>query len=99
MVDQEDIDRLKKIKTEMQDLAFEALEIVRHSGNKFEYDRAKAYWYAQIVMALSSDHDYIGSSMATLEEAIDSLQEEADEESDEEDDEEEDPGEGEEASV
>jgi hypothetical protein len=98
MFQQEDIDRLSEIKTEMQDLIHEALEIVRSSGNKFEYDRAKAYWYAQIVMALSDDHDYLGGSMATMEGAIKNLQEDKDEEDDEEDDEEEeDPGEGEEA--
>lgn len=58
MAKQEDVERLREIKNEIQERVDEALEIVRRSGNKLEYDRAKSYWHPHICMALGDEHDY-----------------------------------------
>ena len=66
-----DTDRLSEIKDEVKDLIIEAISIVRQTD---EYDRAKGYWYAHIRGALDSDHSYLGGSMVTLQDTIDSLE-------------------------
>lgn len=52
MVTQEDIDRLNEIRNSMMDLLEEARNLVRCSGSKHEYERAKAYWIGHIDAAL-----------------------------------------------
>jgi hypothetical protein len=37
--------------------------------------RAKAYWLAQLVMALDDDHEYLGSGSCTLADTIRELRE------------------------
>jgi len=78
------VDRLAKIQSEMNALLDESLRLVRRSGNNVEHERAKAYWHPQIQMALNNEHNYVGSSGWTLEQAIDSLSTE-DEDEDEDD--------------
>jgi hypothetical protein len=67
-------DRLHEIKEEIKSLANEALSLVRRSGNRLEYDRSKCYWHPHVVMAVTNDHDYIGGSMASLEDVINALE-------------------------
>jgi len=69
----EAIDELLEIKDEMRTLADKALRLVREN-DKYEYERAKAYWYANIIMALDDDHDYLGRNMSTLQDAIEALE-------------------------
>jgi len=73
-VTKSDVERLKEIKDQMLELLEDALGIVKQSGNKFQYDRAKAYWHPHIQMALTDDHWYLGKDGATLESAIDALE-------------------------
>jgi hypothetical protein len=73
-VTQDDVDRLREIKDQMVEMADEALRIVLRSGDRFQYDRAKAYWHPHIQMALSDDHRYLGRDGSTLEEAVDALE-------------------------
>lgn len=74
MVTQEMADRLQEIHQQMMELLEESITIVRQSGKKSLYDRAKAYWHPHIAMALSDDHSYIGKDGATMEEAVNALQ-------------------------
>ena len=77
--------RLREIQGEMAELLHEAEQIV--SGEKKDhrmvYERMLAYWHPAIAMALSDEHNYLGSGGATMEEACLAL------ESDEEDEDEE----------
>jgi hypothetical protein len=71
---EEAVERLNEIRDELSELADEAYRIVRElSPNRA--DAAKAYWYAQLVMAISDDHDYLGSGSHTLQDSIDELDE------------------------
>lgn len=72
-----DIKRLKEIKDQMLELLEEAHGLVKHSGDKFQAERAKAYWHPHIQMALTNDHWYLGKDGATLEDAINALEDNA----------------------
>jgi hypothetical protein len=63
--------RLQQIADEIRSLADEALALTR--SNATAHSRAKAYWYPHIVMALGSDHDYLGSDGSTIAEAVELL--------------------------
>jgi hypothetical protein len=76
----EDSEHLQEIRDKIEDLANQALCIVRQSGNKTEYERAKSYWYAHIICAITKDSNYLGSSMFTLEDAISALDTDEEEE-------------------
>jgi len=77
-MDTEDIERLQEIHDELRELVDEAFGLL--SGTAQE-DRAKAYWYANIRMALDDDHMWMGSHNCTLQNCIESF---TDEESDDE---------------
>lgn len=51
-LDKEDWERLEAIRCEMQELLEEAKHLVRRSGERFEYERAKAYWIGYMDNAL-----------------------------------------------
>src|ERR1700691_5158998 len=51
-----DYERWVEIQEEMIKLLDEAKTLVRQSGNKGSYERAKATWIAQIDMGLSKKH-------------------------------------------
>ena len=59
MLDKEDWERLKEIRSEMNDLLEEAKNIVRMSGDKHEYERAKAYWLAYAENALDGPKSHL----------------------------------------
>lgn len=66
--------RLNQIKTEIRDLLDEAGRLVRHEAESpITWERAKGYWYAQIAMALDTEHDYLGNSMVTMQDTINEL--------------------------
>jgi hypothetical protein len=75
--------RLVNIQNEMLELLDEASRLVRNNGGQ-EWERAKAYWVAQISMALSNNHNYVGGSMCTMEDTIENLAPVEEEDSDEE---------------
>jgi len=66
---------LSEVKEEMLELLNSAREAVRGTS---EASRAHAYWIAHIRMALDEDHEWLGGSMCTLQDSIDSLREELD---------------------
>lgn len=71
---QEAVDRLEEIRDEIEELANEALRIVRQVAPG-EVGYAKGYWHAHIVTALRDDAGYLGGSMGPMQSTIDSLRE------------------------
>lgn len=78
-----DWSRLLEIQEEMLDLIDQAKTLVRRSGNVHEYECAKAYWIANIEMALSNEHDYVGHAGRTFAETIGALEPSEEEEEEE----------------
>lgn len=69
--------RLEELYEEITDKVQEVREIVmylsRGGATAHVAARAKAYWLAQITTALSSNHDYLGGCMCTMEDTINEL--------------------------
>ncbi len=82
-------ERLLEISEEMHVLLGEAMRIVRQCATDTERDRAKGSWYAQIAMALNEDHEFVGSSLCTMEDTARELESDdnGDDPTEEEDDE------------
>tara|TARA_Y200000002_G_scaffold382867_1_gene401764 strand:+ start:3011 stop:3238 length:228 start_codon:yes stop_codon:yes gene_type:complete len=57
----------EEIKHQIKELLEEAIRLVPDS----EEARARSYWYSQIVTALDDDHEYMGSSMCSMQDTID----------------------------
>jgi hypothetical protein len=55
------IARLKAINNKMIELLEEAEDLVETHAKSNVYNTAKAYWIPHIAMALSDNHDYLGS--------------------------------------
>ena len=72
--------RLEEIKDEIKDLLEESRRIIHFNGNKLDWERAKSYWFAHIQCALDKNNDYLGSSMFTMQDTIDSLSDEDEDE-------------------
>ncbi len=66
---------LEDIKDQIKGLLDEALSIIRPGMGEggMARDRAESYWYAHIVMALDSDHGYMGGSMTTMQDTADEI--------------------------
>lgn len=62
---QEAADRLAEIQEEIRELASEAIRLVRAHGEE-HLAASESYWHAQITMAISDDHDFIGGGSWTL---------------------------------
>lgn len=68
----EALDRLREIQCEIEILLDEAMHCVRGAGGSTA--RAEAYWKAHIICALCNDHQYLGGSMATMQDTIEELE-------------------------
>lgn len=79
------MNRLEEIRDTMLELLDEAKSIVNSKCSRLTKDRMRAYWFAQIQMALTDDHCYLGSAGATMQEAIDEIGDEGTEDDDEDD--------------
>jgi hypothetical protein len=53
MMHRQDWERLQQIREQLNDLVEEAANLVRISGNKFAYERAKAYWIGAMYQSLA----------------------------------------------
>lgn len=67
--------RFEEIIGEIKVLIEEGLNLVPSGGVK---ERARSYWYSQIVTALDDDHEYMGGSMCTMEDTLNEFDEEED---------------------
>ena len=61
---------LSRIQLEIRELVDEAKDIIEEHADDFTYQRANSYWIPHIIMALSSDHGYLGGSMVTMEDTL-----------------------------
>tara|TARA_Y100001937_G_scaffold90965_1_gene123126 strand:+ start:450 stop:725 length:276 start_codon:yes stop_codon:yes gene_type:complete len=66
----------EEIKHQIKELLEEAISLVPDS----EEARARSYWYAQIATALDDDHEYMGSSMHSMQDTLEDWNEEEAEE-------------------
>lgn len=66
-----EINRLKEIKSEMDDLLYEAERIIRSTSPQ-DYEAARVYWIAHIKSALESGDS---SSATSMQDTIDSMSE------------------------
>lgn len=83
MANKQDIAELKEIKDEMQELLDRATRIIRHTGDRHIFERAKAYWIGHIATGLGHDSEYVTSpSDHTLEDTIKELEAFVDEDED-----------------
>ncbi len=67
---EEKIDQAEEIYEEMLERVGEIQEVFRGTE---DYDRAKAYFLAQLQMAMNDDHMYLGGGSYTFENGIESL--------------------------
>ena len=74
-----EVRRLAEIKEDMLGLLDEAKHIVRGTP---DWERAKGYWIAAIRTALDEEHEYLGGSMCTMQDTIDSLSDDDEDEAD-----------------
>ena len=75
----EDKNRFEEIIGEIKELLEEAIDLVPEGLSRA---RAKSYWYANMIINVTEDHEYMGSSMCSMQ---DTLEEFDDEEKDKED--------------
>jgi hypothetical protein len=66
------VERFREIIVEMKELMDEAKRICR-DGPRITQERAKAYCFGHISMALSDEHEYVGSD-TNMEEIADELE-------------------------
>ena len=64
---------LAEIHEQMTELLHQAERLMRHAPDLC-YQRAHGYWLAQITMALSDDHDYLGRGTVTMQDTIRELE-------------------------
>ena len=76
-------ERILEISEEMQELLREAMGLLREHGTDLDYQRARSYWYAHIMIALGGDHGYMARSAASMIGTAEDLMEEEEEEGDE----------------
>ena len=80
----EDQQRFSEIINSIDDLMEEAINIIPENM----VARAKSYWYAHIMCAVSDDHEFLGSSLHHMQDCLDEWMEQEEEEDDDDDDEE-----------
>ena len=64
---------LTEIHEQMTELVRMAERLLRQAPD-LTYRRAHGYWLAQITMALSDDHDYLGRGTITMQDTIRELE-------------------------
>ncbi|MDO3514884.1 hypothetical protein Q3P06_23620 [Ralstonia pseudosolanacearum] len=74
------VEELTEIKEQMLELIQSARGLLKAGGLRSALDRAEDYWLAQLTMAISDDHGYLGRSGCTLQDTIEEI--ESDEEED-----------------
>ena len=76
------LEDLNIISGELADHLNEAEQLIREAatlrGEQLIFERAKGYWMAQIKMALSDDHDYLGGASVTFADTIKEIRDEED---------------------
>lgn len=68
----DEIDRLREIQEEVEELVGEAMACIRAAGGSTA--QADAYWKPHIIGAIRNDHEYLGGSMVTMQDTIEELE-------------------------
>lgn len=71
LYDDDEIDQLEMVKEQMEELAYEVFE----SLDGITKERAKAYWFPQILQALGVESEFLGGSQHSMQDSIDELRE------------------------
>ena len=79
-------ERILEISEEMQELLREAMGLLSEHGTDLDYQRARSYWYAHIMIALGGDHGYMARSAASMIGTAEDLMEGQESEEEEEED-------------
>lgn len=64
--------RFEEIICEIKELLEEAIDLVPDYARA----RAESYWYSHISTSLNEDHDYLGSSMCSMQDTAEEFDEE-----------------------
>ena len=75
----EDKNRFEEIMVEIKELLDEALELVPEG---FARSRAQSYWYGNMIVNVTDDHDYMGGSMCSMQDTLEEFDEEEEDEED-----------------
>ena len=70
-----DKQRFEEIIGEISELLEEAIDLVPQG---MPLSRAKAYWYAHMIVNVSEDHDYMSSSMHSMQDTLEEFDDEDD---------------------
>jgi len=68
-----DVSELEEIQDQLRELAARALRIAQDYG---QGSCSRAYWYAQIEMARTNDHDYLGGAGYSIGDLIEYIRDE-----------------------
>jgi hypothetical protein len=82
---EDDVDRAEHIVAEMIELLEEFDSIIRHAERRITYEQFKAYPKGHIAMALSNEHEYVGSNMFPLSDLVEKMRDELEPEEEDED--------------
>ena len=63
----EDKNRFEEIIGEIKVLLEEAIDLVPEGLSRA---RAKSYWYANMIINVTEDHEYMGSSMCSMQDTL-----------------------------
>ena len=59
-------ERILEISEEMQELLREAMGLISDHGTDLDYQRARSYWYAHIIISLGGEHGYMARSAGSM---------------------------------
>jgi len=70
--------RFEEIIGEIKELLEEAIDLVPDHARA----RAESYWYAHMIVNVTEDHDYMSSSMCSMQDSLEEFDEEEEEDYD-----------------
>ena len=60
-------DRFEEIIEEIKELLEEAIDLVPEGYSR---SRAESYWYRNMIVNVTNDHDYMGGSMCSMQDTL-----------------------------
>jgi hypothetical protein len=67
-------ERMQEIKDEIKQLVSEAEDIMREHASRHARNAAESYWLGHVLTALDDESRYVGKSMFTMQDTINSLE-------------------------
>ena len=75
---QEIVDELGEIQSQILELVEQARALLRNNQYQGALMRAESYWIAQVISAISNNHDYLGKSIVSLQDTIEEIENDED---------------------